>query len=68
MALLKHKDKLNDVVIALTLPAFREVEMKFVEEYAMMLQPIAVALDRLQSDKVCFYGCLLPTLLAVEKS
>jgi len=32
-----------------------------------VLEPIAVALDRLQGDRSCFYGSLLPTLLAIEK-
>ena len=49
MTLLKQKVKLNDVMIALTFPAFREVEMKFIKEYVMVLQLITIALDRLQS-------------------
>ena len=57
MALLKHK-KLNDLMIALALPSFREAEVEFIKEYAMILQPIAVALDRLQSDQICLHGCL----------
>ena len=67
MILLKHNDKLNDVIIALTLPAFREVLMEFIKKCAMVLRPIAIALDRLQSDKFCFYECLLPILLTVKK-
>ena len=67
MTLLKYKDKLNNVMIALTLPAFREVGMEFKKEYAMVLQPIAIVLDRLQSDKFYFYGRFLPTLFVVER-
>ena len=68
MTLLKHEDKLNDVMIALTFPAFHEDEMEFIKEYAMVLQPIVIALDRPSLINFCFYGCLLPTLLAIEKS
>ena len=41
MTLPKHKDKLNDVMIDLILLDFCEVEMEFIKEYAMVLQPIA---------------------------
>ena len=65
--LLKHKDKLNELLIELHLPSFRETELEFMEEYLLVLQPIAAALDRLQADKDCYYGCVIPTLLATEK-
>ena len=42
-------------MIDLTLSALREVEMEFIKEYAMVLQPIAIGLDTLQSDKFCFF-------------
>ena len=40
--------------------------MEFIKEYAKVLQSIAIALNGLQSDKFCFYGCLLTIFLAVE--
>ena len=64
---MKHKNELNTMMIALKLPVFREAEVDFIEEYIKIMAPIAIALDRLQADKHCFYGCMLPTLLAVEK-
>lgn len=63
----KHRHILNDLMSQLGLPTFKEVELEFLDEYIDVLNPIATALDRLQADKQCFYGCMLPTLLAVEK-
>ena len=61
--LLEKKDKLYDVMTKLNLPLFKDAEIKFLEEYTATLQPLATGLDRLQSEKHCFYGDLLPTLL-----
>jgi hypothetical protein len=51
----------------LGLPKLKDTEIEFLEEYKKVLEPIAVALDRLQGDKSCFYGMLLPTLLTVKR-
>ena len=61
--LLEKKNKLYDVMTQLNLPVFKDAEIKFLEEYTATLQPLATGLDRLQSEKHCFYGDLLPTLL-----
>jgi len=65
--LVRHKDQLNLTMTQLGLPNFRDVEFEFLEEYVLVMQPLSAALDRLQSDKECYYGCMIPTLLAVEK-
>ena len=64
---IEHEHKLDQLMTTLQLPSFRETELKFMEEYVQVLQPIATALDRLQADKACYYGSTIPTLLAVEK-
>lgn len=65
--ILKYNDQHNEVLSRLGLPLFRDAKFEFTEEYVTVLHPLATALDRLQSDKECFCGCMLPTLLAVEK-
>ncbi|ESO10032.1 hypothetical protein HELRODRAFT_167869 [Helobdella robusta] len=45
-----------------------EVELEFLEEYCQILEPIAAALERLQSDKNCFYADLVPTLFKSVES
>jgi hypothetical protein len=51
---------------ALNLPCFKDMEIDFLEEYRRTLAPIAVALDRLQGEKTCYYADLLPTLFRVQ--
>ena len=61
-----NKEKLNEAMSALQLPLFKETELQFIHEYCTVLRPIAQALDRLQGDKNCYYGELLPTLLSTR--
>jgi hypothetical protein len=61
-----NKEEINLVMSALQLPQFKETELQFIYEYCTVLRPIAQALDRLQGDKNCYYGELLPTLLSTH--
>ena len=65
LVLLKFKSKLNELMASLQLSSFTNQEIQFLEEYKLVLSPIACALDRLQGDTV-FYGEFLPTLLKVN--
>jgi hypothetical protein len=40
--------------------------LEFLTEYSATLRPIALALDRLQREKQCYYVELLPTLLTTN--
>ncbi|KAJ8406814.1 hypothetical protein AAFF_G00297300 [Aldrovandia affinis] len=52
----------------LDLPRFKEAEKTYISEYVMVLAPLAKALDLLQSDKMAYYGVLLPTVATlIEK-
>ena len=51
----------------LKLPLFNINDILFVEEYLMCVEPIAVAIDKLQGEFGIYYGVLLPTLFATEK-
>ncbi|XP_064468371.1 uncharacterized protein LOC135379046 [Ornithodoros turicata] len=64
--ILHHKAKLPALSDALELPQLNDIELAFLEDYCKVLEPISVALDRLQGSKSSFYGELLPTLLAVR--
>ncbi|XP_046749836.1 uncharacterized protein LOC124413353 [Diprion similis] len=66
--LMKVKDFLGEVCHALERPKFKETDFEFMAEYIECMQPIAQALDRLQGQKNCFYGELLPILLQVRKA
>lgn len=65
---MKVKQSLGNVCSALELPKFKETDLEFLEEYIECVRPIAVALDRLQGDKNCFYGELLPILVQMRKT
>ena len=43
-----------------------QLEINSLEEYCQILASIAVALDRLQGEKTCYYADLIPTLLKVN--
>lgn len=63
--LITVKQFLGSVCDALELPKFKDLE--FLAEYSECVKPIAEALDRLQGEKNCFYGELLPVLLQTQK-
>jgi len=65
--ILKNKENLPKVCIALGIPILTEVDLEFITNYCFVVQPIAEALDRLQGENATFYGELLPTLLTVQK-
>ncbi|KAL7641163.1 UNVERIFIED_CONTAM: hypothetical protein RMT77_008301 [Armadillidium vulgare] len=50
LLLTQHKNVLNDLMTALQLPCFKDIEIEFLEEYILVFQPIAASLDRLQGD------------------
>ena len=47
---------------------FKENELEFLEEYVVIMKPIAVALDKLQEEENCYYGCFIPTLLVTKEA
>jgi hypothetical protein len=63
---LEKREFLQKLMAALKLPCFKDVELDFLDEYVQTLAPIAVALDRLQGDKMCYYANLLPTIFTVS--
>jgi len=64
--LLDKRLLLPKLMSALSLPLLKDVEIEFLEEYRRILHPVAVALDRLQGSKSCYYADLLPTLFKIN--
>ena len=62
------KQKLRELCVALSLHPFKDAGIEFLEEYVIVLRPLAAAIDILQGDNNCYLGYLLPTLLIVKKS
>jgi hypothetical protein len=49
--LLKKRDSMSKLMSELKLPSFKEIELEFLDENCQILEPIAIALDRLQGEK-----------------
>ena len=62
------KQKLRELCVALSVHPFKDAEIEFLEEYVIVLRPLAAAIDILQGENNCYLGYLLPTLLIVKKS
>ena len=52
----------------LKLPAFKDSEIEFLQEFVNVMRPIAFGLDKLQGDKEAFLPFLMPSLLRIEQS
>lgn len=63
---LTHKDKLIDAFEELKLNKHKISEWKFLEEYCSVMEPLALALDKLQGEKSCFLGFVAPTIIALR--
>jgi hypothetical protein len=64
--ILQLQDKLGEICDVLKLPKFKKQELECLEEYVMIMAPIAVAIDRLQGDNV-YFGDVFPTLHTVQQ-
>lgn len=60
-------NKIDTASIALKYPKLLQKEKAFVKEYHMVLKPIAVAVDHLQSENEFYLAAFVPCLLAMEK-
>ena len=54
--------KLTTLCSQLGIKAIAEREYQFLKEYCTVTKPLAAALDELQGEDKCYYGCLLPAL------
>lgn len=63
---IKNKNKLNELCRMFKEPSFSESDFIYIEDYLMLLKPIAEAIDFLQGSKGMVYGYLLPTLATIR--
>lgn len=64
--LLAYKAKLNDLCQEFDLAKFTAGDFTYLEQYTLLLEPIANILDDLQEEVNVKYGCLLPSLLTLS--
>ena len=58
---------LNELCTSLEIVQFRPSDVTFIQEYCKVMQPVAQALDILQTETKCFMGVLLPTVVSLKK-
>lgn len=64
--IIKHKGKINEVCRMLEMQTFLQTDLDYLEDYLLLLKPIAEALDFLQRERGMIYGYLLPTLATIR--
>ena len=57
-----NRDQLNQVTDLLDLLPFTDRELKFLDEYRIVLEPLAEGIKALEGQDYCYYGFVLPTL------
>lgn len=60
------RDVVRDVFSALDVAMLKPDEILLLNEYCKVMQPLACALDILQSETKCYMGILLPTLVSLK--
>jgi len=62
--------ELKAICEAVGVPAFKDMELNFIDEYVEVLAPISVALDKLQgqsNESMALMGALMPTVFSVKQ-
>lgn len=65
--LLTRKTKLSTLFEQLKLQKLRLEEIEFLEEFVMIMSPLATSLDILQGEKMCFLGMVAPTIIILKQ-
>ena len=61
--LLEFTDKIGSICDKLELSKLKPIEIDFLKEYIIVMEPTATILDQLQADQKCYNGMLLPKLI-----
>ncbi|CAL1671837.1 unnamed protein product [Lasius platythorax] len=44
----------------------REHHFRYIKDYLLCMEPLALGIDKAQAETTCYYGCLLPLLLSIK--
>lgn len=61
-----NKDKLLVAFDELKLNKLKQSEWAFLDEYCLIMEPLATSLDLMQGEKNCFLGYVAPTIIALR--
>lgn len=63
----KDQEKLRSAMIDLKMEPLSPIDIDFLNEYLVVMKPLAVLLDHLQQSD-CYFGILLPSLYATKQN
>lgn len=61
-----NKEKLLVAFEELKLNKLKQSEWAFLDEYCLIMEPLATSLDLMQGEKSCFLGYVAPTIIALR--
>ncbi|CAI6355578.1 unnamed protein product [Macrosiphum euphorbiae] len=64
---LLFREKLTFVFLELKLAKLKNTEWVFLEEYCKIMQPLTIALDKLQGEKRNYLGFVAPTIIILRR-
>ncbi|XP_011184223.2 uncharacterized protein LOC105213237 isoform X2 [Zeugodacus cucurbitae] len=64
--LLKQKHKIDELCTFLSLPKLSQIELEYMDDFCVILKPIADAVEFLQQDNYLYFGYFLPTLITIK--
>lgn len=64
--LLKQKHKIDELCTLLNQPKLSQIEIEYLEDFCMILKPIADAVEFLQQENYLYFGYFLPTLVTIK--
>lgn len=59
---------LNKILIECNIPTFTDSDLSFLKEYSVILEPIATAIEYLQTNSNRYYATLLPMVYSIKDS
>uniref|UniRef100_A0A034WEU4 Uncharacterized protein n=3 Tax=Bactrocera dorsalis TaxID=27457 RepID=A0A034WEU4_BACDO len=64
--LIKEKHKINELCNFLSQPKLVQIDIEYLEDFCMILKPIADAIEFLQQDNYLYFGYFLPSLVTIK--
>lgn len=64
--IIRYRAKVADSFEKLNLNKIKTTEWHFLDEYIKVMEPLTIALDKLQGEKTCYLGYVAPTIITLK--
>lgn len=64
--IIAHKETVISSFNNLKLQQLKKKDWSFLEEYCLVMEPLAISLDKIQAEKSCFLGYVAPTIISLR--